>query len=60
MQVKIQTCSELAWPMCVGVICAHEDVLVVQLPAPRVQGSPEWDLWSDEAGGLQYCPSWAG
>ena len=39
-----------------GVICAHEDVLVVQLPAPRGQGSPEWDLWSDGAGGLQLLP----
>lgn len=53
---KIQTCSELAWPRCVGVICAHEDVLVVQLPAPRVQGSREWDLWSGGAGGLESLP----
>ena len=46
---KSQTCSELAWPRCVGVICAHEDVLLVQLSVPSVQGSHEWGLQSDGA-----------
>ena len=53
---KIQTCSELARPRWVGAICAHAVVLLVQVPVPSVQGSHEWDLWSDGAGGLESLP----
>ena len=53
---KIQTCSELAQPRWVGVICAHAVVLLVQVPVPSVQGSHKWDLWSDGAGGLESLP----
>ena len=53
---KIQTCSELARPRWVGVICAHAVVLLVQVPFPSVQGSHKWDLWSDGAGGLESLP----
>ena len=38
------------------MICAHADVLSVQVPVPSVQGSHEWDLWSDRAGGLESLP----
>lgn len=36
-----------------GVVCTHDNVLMVQLPDSGIQGSHEWDLWRDQGLGFK-------